>query len=122
MANVLLCHSACTTCARARAWLKARRIPFEERPIREENPTAAELADWRGRSGLPLRRLFNTSGQRYRELGLSARLSDMSEQEMLDLLASDGMLVMRPFLVTDSAVLVGFREAEWAERLPEGGQ
>lgn len=85
------------------------------RPIKEENPTAEELADWIAKSGREVRRFFNTSGQLYREMGLAAKLKEMSEEEMIALLATDGMLVKRPIMVTDDAVLVGFREAEWEE-------
>ncbi|MBR1456291.1 MAG: arsenate reductase family protein, partial [Oscillospiraceae bacterium] len=90
---------------------------FEKRPIKENNPGAEELRAWQARSGLPLRRFFNTSGLLYKELQLKDKLPGMSEEEMLSLLATDGMLVKRPLLVTDGAVLVGFREAEWREKL-----
>ncbi len=112
-----ICYAKCTTCQKARKWLEARGIAFEERPIREQNPNAEEIAEWRERSGLPLRRFFNTSGQKYRDLKLTERLPEMSEAEQLSLLASDGMLVKRPILVTEDAVLVGFREAEWEKNL-----
>lgn len=110
-------YPKCTTCKRARAWLEARGLEFADRHIKEERPTAAELAKWQKMSGLPLKRFFNTSGQLYRSLGLKDRLGEMSEAEQLALLASDGMLVKRPLLVLADKVLVGFKEAEWEEIL-----
>ena len=112
-----LCHPKCSTCKKARAFLEARDIPVQERDIREQNPTEQELRAWHARSGLPLRRLFNTSGQAYRAMGLSQKLADMSEDEQFALLASDGMLVRRPILVSEQAVLFGFRQKEWEETL-----
>ena len=114
---IFLCYSKCSTCLKAKKWLDENGIPYEERPIKEQNPSADELRDWQQRSGLPLKRFFNTSGQRYREMALSQKLPDMPEAEQLALLASDGMLVKRPILVTDDTVLVGFREAEWEKVL-----
>lgn len=108
-------YPGCSTCVKARKWLDARGALYEYRHIAEQNPTAEELRLWREKSGLPLRKFFNTSGQRYRSLNLKDRLPAMTEGEMLDLLASDGMLVKRPILVTEGAVLVGFREPEWEE-------
>ena len=115
--KTFLCYEKCTTCQKAKKWLEARGIAFTERPIKEENPSAEELAAWWKASGLPLRRFFNTSGQKYRELRLPDRLPGMAEDEQLALLAADGMLVKRPILVDGDTVLVGFREAEWAEKL-----
>ncbi len=114
---LFVCYPKCTTCQKARRFLEARGALFTVRDIREENPTAAELSCWQRRSGLPLKRFFNTSGLEYRALGLKERLADMPEEEQLSLLASSGMLVKRPLLVADDFVLVGFREAEWAQRL-----
>lgn len=112
-----ICYPKCTTCQRAKEWLVTKGIRFEERNIKEDKPTLEELKEWYGLSGLPLKRFFNTSGQLYRELKLTERLPDMSEEEQLELLASDGMLVKRPVLVGDGFVLVGFKETEWHTKL-----
>ncbi len=112
---LFICYPKCSTCKKARKWLEENEIGFDERDIKENRPTRKELAKWHKASGLPLRRFFNTSGMLYRELQLKDKLSDMSEDEMLDLLATDGMLVKRPLLITDDAVLVGFKQAEWEE-------
>ena len=112
-----ICYPKCTTCQKARSWLDGHKITYEVRDIRTENPTYGELAEWHRRSGLPLKRFFNTSGLLYKSMGLKDRLPTMSEDEMLRLLASDGMLVKRPLLVGGDFVLVGFREDEWAERV-----
>ena len=113
--NTFICYERCTTCKKAQKWLDTKGVEYKVRPIKEKNPTAAELAKWIKKSGKEARKFFNTSGQLYREMGLSAKLKDMSEQEMIDLLATDGMLVKRPLLITDSDVLVGFKESEWEE-------
>lgn len=113
---VFLCYPKCSTCKKAQAWLDQRGIPYELRLIREENPSAEELKEWQIRSGLPLKRFFNTSGLQYKALALKERLPRMSEEEQLVLLASDGMLVKRPLLVSEDFVLTGFREAEYEER------
>lgn len=113
---VFLCYPKCSTCKKAQAWLDQRGIPYELRLIREENPSAEELKEWQIRSGLPLKRFFNTSGLQYKTLALKERLPRMSEEEQLALLASDGMLVKRPLLVSEDFVLTGFREAEYEER------
>ncbi|MDO5548054.1 MAG: arsenate reductase family protein [Eubacteriales bacterium] len=110
---LFLCYSRCSTCQKAKKWLDANGISYTERPIKEENPTFDELSEWYSRSGLPLKRFFNTSGQIYRSMQLKDKLPTMSEQEQLKLLASDGMLVKRPLVVTDTVVLTGFREKEW---------
>jgi arsenate reductase len=116
MKNLFLCHPTCTTCKKAREWLAGQGIPCGERDIREPNPSAAELVEWVKRSGLPPRKMFNTSGMQYRALNLSARLPDMSDAEQIALLASDGMLVKRPVMVAGNGkVLFGFKEAQWAE-------
>ena len=106
-------YPKCTTCQRAKKWLDARGAAYEGRHIKEDNPTAEEIRAWAKKSGMPLRKFFNTSGLLYKSLHLKDRLPSMSEEEQIELLASDGMLVKRPILVTDDAVLVGFREAEW---------
>ncbi len=110
-------YPPCTTCKKARRWLEERSVVFTARHIKEEPPTAEELKEWWSRSGLPLRRFFNTSGLKYKELALKDKLPAMSEEEQLTLLASDGMLVKRPILVGDGFVLVGFREPEWTAAL-----
>ena len=102
---------------KAREWLAARGISFGERDIKVNNPTSAELSAWVEKSGLDIKKFFNTSGLLYKSLGLKDKLPQMSDKEKLELLASDGMLVKRPILVTDTAVLVGFREAEWEAAL-----
>lgn len=113
-------YPKCSTCKKAKAWLDAHGVAYVDRHIVEDNPTAAELAAWRERSGLPLRRFFNTSGMKYRELGVKAQLdAGMSDEDAYALLATDGMLVKRPVLVLDGTVLVGFREAEWEAALPQ---
>ena len=112
-----ICYPKCTTCQKAKKWLESNGIAFEERHIAEQNPTAEELKQWQEKSGLPLRRFFNTSGMLYRSMELKDKLPGMSEDEQFALLATDGMLVKRPILVTDSTVLVGFREAQWADAL-----
>ncbi len=113
-------YPKCSTCKKAKAWLDAHGVAYVDRHIVGDNPTAAELAAWRERSGLPLRRFFNTSGMKYRELGVKAQLdAGMSDEDAYALLATDGMLVKRPVLVLDDTVLVGFREAEWEAALPQ---
>ena len=110
---LFICYPRCTTCQKARKWLEENKIAFDERDIKEDNPTRKELAKWHKASGLPLRRFFNTSGMLYRELQLKDKLPNMTDDEMLDLLATDGMLVKRPLLIAGDAVLVGFKQAEW---------
>ncbi len=112
-----ICYPKCSTCRKAQKWLDEREIPYTLRLIREENPTAEELRRWQQLSGLPLRRFFNTGGLQYKALQLKEKLPAMSEEEQLALLATDGMLVKRPLLVGKDFVLVGFREADYAERL-----
>ncbi len=114
---LFICYPKCSTCRKAQDWLDARGLSYTLRDIKTENPTAAELSEWLRKSGLPLKRFFNTSGLKYKELDLKNRLSSMSEEEQLALLASDGMLVKRPLLITENAVLPGFREPEWAKAL-----
>ena len=111
-------YPKCSTCQKAQKWLLDHQLPGEMRPIHTENPTAEELSTWYARSGLPLKRFFNTSGLKYKELQLKDKLPAMSEAEQFALLAGDGMLVKRPIVVTDDGkVLVGFKEQEWADAL-----
>lgn len=117
MKITVLCYKKCSTCQKALKWLDENEIVYRERPIKEENPTLEELKEWHQKSGLPLKRFFNTSGNLYKELQLKDRLADMTQEEQLKLLASDGMLVKRPLLVTEDYVCPGFKEAEWQEHL-----
>ena len=109
----ILCYDRCTTCQKALKWLDLKGVDYTVRPIKEEHPNEDELRAWWKQSGLPLRRFFNTSGMLYRELGLKDKLDTMSEEEQLKLLASDGMLVKRPLLVSDKSVIPGFKEKDW---------
>ncbi len=110
-------YPKCSTCKKAKKWLDSHGIAYQARHIKEENPTVAELKEWHGKSGLPLKRFFNTSGILYKERKLKDRLPSMSEEEQYELLATDGMLVKRPIVATEDFVLVGFKEAEWEEKL-----
>lgn len=111
-------YPKCSTCRKAKKWLDEHGIDYTDRHIVEDNPTAEELAAWQERSGLPVRRFFNTSGVRYRELGIKAKLdAGMSDEDAFALLATDGMLVKRPLVIADDAVLVGFREPAWEQVL-----
>ena len=110
---LFICYPKCTTCQKAQKWLDEHSVKYESRNIKENNPTEAELRDWYARSDLPLKRFFNTSGLQYKALKLKDRLPSMNEDEQLSLLATDGMLVKRPVLVSDELVLVGFREDEY---------
>lgn len=114
---IFVCYPKCTTCQKARTWLDENKIAYELRDIKTENPSYEELAAWHKLSGLPLKKFFNTSGLLYKSMALKDKLPGMSEDEMLCLLATDGMLVKRPLLVGDDFVLVGFREAEWESKL-----
>ena len=114
---LFLCYPKCTTCKKAQAWLDGQGLTYDLRDIKTDNPTVEELTGWYHRSGLPLKKFFNTSGLQSKALGLKDKLPGMTEEEQLALLASDGMLVKRPILVKDDAVLVGFREAQWADAL-----
>ena len=114
---LLLCYPKCSTCRKAEKWLEAHKIAPEYRDIKEQNPTCEELREWVGRSGLPLKKFFNTSGLQYKALGLKDKLPEMSEEEQLRLLSTDGMLVKRPLLIGESFVAVGFREEQWKELL-----
>ena len=117
MSVLFLEYPKCSTCQKAKKWLDERGISYEDRHIVEQNPTAEEIKAWREKSGLPLKRFFNTSGLKYKELGLRDRLPQMSEEEQYALLSTDGMLVKRPIVVGDDFVLVGFRPAEWEQHL-----
>jgi arsenate reductase len=110
-------YPPCSTCKNARKWLEDHNIEFTARHIKNENPTFDELKLWYERSGLPLKKFFNTSGLVYKALGLKEKLPAMSEEEQLQLLATDGMLVKRPLVILDDAVLTGFRQAEWEKTL-----
>ncbi|MCB6309428.1 arsenate reductase family protein [Mediterraneibacter glycyrrhizinilyticus] len=110
---LFVCYPKCTTCQKAKKWLTEKGISFEERDIKTENPTKEELEAWYKKSGLPLKRFFNTNGILYKEMKLKDRLPEMTEDEQLTLLSTDGMLVKRPILISDEQVLVGFKEKEW---------
>ncbi len=114
---LVLVYRKCSTCIKALKWLEERSIEFTERPIVEENPTYEELKEWYEKSGLPLKKFFNTSGLVYKDMGLKDKLSTMSEEEQLKLLATNGMLVKRPLVVGEDFVLTGFREKEWEEKM-----
>lgn len=114
---VFVCYPKCATCQKAKKWLEAKGVAFEERHIKENNPSTEELKDWHNKSGLPLQKFFNTSGSLYKELKLKEKLPTMSEDEQYNLLASDGMIVKRPILIGDGFVLVGFDEAHWKAAL-----
>ena len=108
-----VCYPRCTTCKKAEKWLAEKNIAVTVRDIKENNPSKEELRLWHEKSGLPLKRFFNTSGLKYKELGLKDKLAGMSDDEQYELLATDGMLVKRPLLVMDDKVLAGFKEQEW---------
>ena len=112
-----ICYPKCSTCQKAKKWLEANHLEFTERHIVEENPSYEELKKWYAESGLPLKKFFNTSGMLYKQMNLKEKLKDMSEDEQLKLLATDGMLVKRPLVIGDGFVLTGFKEKEWEEKL-----
>lgn len=114
---LLICYPRCSTCKKAQSWLDERNIPYTYRDIKEENPSFDELKEWYERSGLELKRFFNTSGLLYKSLQLKDKLPSMTDEEKLSLLSTDGMLVKRPLLIADDFILVGFKEKEWAEKL-----
>ena len=114
---LVLVYRKCSTCQKALKWLEENGVAFEERPIVEENPTYEELKAWYAKSGLSLKKFFNTSGLLYKELGLKDKLAQMSEDEQLQLLSTNGMLVKRPLVVGKDYVLTGFKEKEWAEKM-----
>lgn len=117
MKTLFLEYPKCTTCRKAKKWLEEHQVDFEDRDIKEKNPTAEELTLWYKRSGLPLKRFFNTSGLLYKSMQLKDRLPDLNEEEQIALLAGDGMLVKRPLIIKDDTVLIGFRETEWEKIL-----
>ena len=108
-----ICYPKCTTCQKAKKWLDDNKMEYELRDIKLNNPTLEELTEWYKKSGMPLKKFFNTSGLLYKSMDLKNKLPDMTEDEMLQLLSTDGMLVKRPILVADNFVLVGFKESEW---------
>jgi len=110
-------YPKCSTCQKAKKWLDAHQVEYTDRHIVEENPTYEELKQWYEKSGMPLKKFFNTSGMLYKEMKMKDKLSTMSEEEQLKLLATNGMLVKRPLIVTENVILTGFKEAEWTEKL-----
>ena len=114
---LVLVYRKCSTCLKALKWLEDNKIEFTERPIKEENPTYEELKAWHQMSGLPLKKFFNTSGLIYKDMGLKDKLPTMTEDEQLQLLATNGMLVKRPLVIGDGYVLTGFKEKEWEEKM-----
>lgn len=114
---LVLVYRKCSICQKALKWLEEHKIFFEERAIVDENPTYEELKEWYGKSGLPLKKFFNTSGMLYKQMNLKDKLPEMTEDEQLRLLATDGMLVKRPLVIGEDFVLTGFREKEWEEKI-----
>ena len=114
---LFICYPKCSTCQKAKKWLDAQKIEYTERNIVDVNPTCGELKEWYSKSGFPLKKFFNTSGLKYKELGLKDKLPNMTEEEQLNLLGTDGMLVKRPLVIGDDFVLIGFKEPQWAEKL-----
>ena len=117
MENLFIEYPKCSTCKKAKKWLETNNILFEDRNIIENNPTEKELKDWINKSGKEIKRWFNTSGLKYKSLNLKEKLSDMTDEEKIKLLASDGMLVKRPILITKNGILIGFKEEEWKDLL-----
>ncbi|MBQ2287622.1 MAG: arsenate reductase family protein [Lachnospiraceae bacterium] len=113
MSRLFLEYPKCSTCRKAKKYLEENGVEFIDRHIVETNPTAEELKEWIAKSGLPVKKFFNTSGKLYKEMGLKDKLASMSDEEQIELLASNGMLVKRPLIIEDGRVLVGFKEAEW---------
>lgn len=114
---LFVCYPKCSTCQKARKWLEEHQIEYTERHIVEDRPTYEELKEWHEKSGLPLKKFFNTSGMLYKEMHLKDKLPSMGEEEQLQLLSTNGMLVKRPILIDGETVLIGFKEAQWADRL-----
>lgn len=114
---IFLCYPKCSTCQKAKKWLDEQNIEYTQRHIAEDNPSYEELKEWYDKSGLPLKKFFNTSGKLYKEMQLKDKLPSMSEEEQLELLATNGMIVKRPIVIKGDTVLVGFKEAEWEERI-----
>lgn len=117
MKNLLIWYPKCSTCQKAKKWLEENQVIFEERHIVEETPAKEELKKWIQQSGLDIKKFFNTSGLKYKELNLKEKLPSMTEQEKIELLASNGMLIKRPLFINDKVVLVGFKEKEWRENI-----
>ena len=117
-----ICYHKCTTCQKAKKWLDDNKIEYKLRDIKEDNPSFEELSDWYKMSGLPLKKFFNTSGLLYKSMELKDKLPNMSEEEQLKLLATDGMLVKRPLVIGDDFVLVGFKESDWNEIINDKGE
>ena len=114
-----ICYPKCTTCKKALAWLDSKGLTYEVRDIKTENPTEAEISAWYKKSGLPLKKFFNTSGLLYKSMQLKDKIADMTEEEQIKLLSTDGMLVKRPILVTENTVLVGFKEKDYETLLKD---
>ena len=114
---LFVCYPKCTTCQKAAKWLDENGIEYDVRNIKENNPNAEELKAWHEKSGLPLKRFFNTSGLLYKSLNLKEKLPSMTEEEQISLLSTDGMLVKRPLIIADNCILTGFKESEWIEKL-----
>lgn len=119
MSNIFLEYPKCSTCQKAKKWLESNKIKFEKRNIVENNPTKEELEKWIKQSGYEIKKFFNTSGLKYKELNLKEKLSNMTDEEKIELLSSNGMLVKRPILITKNKILVGFKESKWREILKE---
>ena len=117
MKNIFIEYPKCSTCQKAEKWLKGNKIAYEKRNIVEENPNKEELKKWIEQSGKEIKKFFNTSGLKYKELNLKEKLPDMKDEDKIDLLSSDGMLVKRPLLITEKEILIGFKEQEWNEKL-----
>lgn len=115
--NLFICYPKCSTCQKAKKWLESNQIDFEERHIIDKNPTKEELKTWITKSNLDIKRFFNTSGLKYKELELKDKLPNMTEEEKIEVLSTHGMLVKRPLLITKKDILVGFKEKEWEEKL-----
>lgn len=113
MKNIFIEYPKCSTCKKAKKWLKENNIPFEDRNIIEETPTVQELTEWIQKSGQEIKKWFNTSGLKYKELNLKDKLTSMNDQEKIELLASDGMLIKRPLLISSNDILIGFKEEKW---------
>ncbi len=117
MEYIFICYPKCSTCSKARKFLSENNIKFVERDIKENNPTKEDLKNWLEKSNYPIKKFFNTSGLLYREMNLKDKLEDMTEEEKLDLLSTDGMLLKRPIIVSNDTILVGFNESEWISNL-----
>lgn len=119
MTPIFLEYPKCTTCKKAKKWLEAREISYESRNIVEDHPNVQELTAWHEMSGLPIKRFFNTSGILYREMNLKEKVASASQEALIQILATNGMLVKRPLLITDHGILIGFKEEEWQQMLKE---